>query len=189
MKQETKKRIAKLREYTQKFEENPKDIPLDIRQDLQVMWASVFTEFVDFAELGMRFLGFSITEQQKDIARYMQSCPNRAMVQAQRGESKSTLAALFGVWNEVQDPSYRVLIVSAGGSQASDVAKLMIGMIEHWDILCWLRADKRRGDRTSYEEYDTNSALHKLEKSASITCIGITGNLQGKRADLLIPDD
>lgn len=104
-------------------------------------------------------------------------------------QAKSTLAALFAIWSLVHNPSARVLIVSAGEKQASDVATLIIRLLENWSILCWLRADSSAGDRTSYENYDVHYSLKGIDKSASISCVGITANLQGKRADLLIPDD
>ena len=111
------------------------------------------------------------------------------MVAAQRGEAKSTLAALYAVWRLIQDQSCRILIVSGAEKQASDVANLIIRMLETWPLLCYLKADPTRGDRTSFEGYDVNCDLKPLDKSASVACVGITASLQGKRADLLIPDD
>lgn len=183
------RRINMLAERTKEWEPKCNSIPVDIREELAMMFASTFHEFEDFADLGMRYLGFSISPMQRDIARYMQYGPRKAMVQAQRGEAKSTLAALFAVWKLIQDQSTRVLVVSAGEDQASDVATLIIRVIEQWHILCWLRPDKARGDRTSYEHYDVHCDLKPVDKSASVSCIGITANLPGRRADLLIPDD
>ena len=111
------------------------------------------------------------------------------MVAAQRGEAKSTLAALHIVWLLIRDQSTRALIVSGGEKQASDIATLIIRIIETWGLLCWLRPDKTRGDRTSYESYDVHCDLKPLSASASVACVGITAQLQGKRADILIPDD
>ncbi|BEQ12907.1 putative terminase large subunit [Pseudomonas phage Ep4] len=182
-------RLRLLAERTAVWKDHPKQIPLDVRVDLAMMFGATFTRFRDFAELGMKFLGFELTEMQADIADYMQDGPRNSMVAAQRGEAKSTLAALFAVWSLVHDQSYRVLIVSGGEAQASDVAILIIRMIETWGILCWLRPDKTRGDRTSYESYDVHCDLKPLAASASVACLGITSQLQGRRADLLIPDD
>lgn len=183
------RRILMLAERTKEWDGRERLIPKDLREDFAMMFAATFREFTDFAELGMRYLGFTMTPMQRDIAWYMQHGPRKRMVQAQRGEAKSTLAALYAVWCLIQDQSYRVLIVSAGEDQASDVAVLLIRLIEQWHILCWLRPDKSRGDRTSYEDYDVHCDLKPLDKSASVSCVGVTANLQGKRADLLIPDD
>lgn len=185
----TQQRLRLLAPQLQQWKDRPRDIPPDTRMMFAMMVAACFPRFRDFAELGMRFLGFGLTEMQGDIADYMQDGSNKSMVQAQRGEAKSTLAALYAVWKLVHDQSTRVLVVSAGESQASDVALLIIRLIEHWPMLCWLRPDASRGDRTSFEAYDVHWSLRRVDKSASVSCIGITANLPGRRADLLIPDD
>lgn len=168
---------------------NPRSIPKDKRIELALMLAITFREFRDFAYVGMRFLGFSLTDMQADIADFMQHGPRKKMVMAQRGEAKSTLAALYTVWCLIQDQNCRTLIVSGGEQQASEVATLVIRLIETWPLLCWLKADPSRGDRTSYTAYDVHCELKVLDKSPSVACVGVSANLQGKRADLLIPDD
>lgn len=151
--------------------------------------AEQYADFRDFAVDGMAFLGFDTTEMQEDIAEYMQNGPRLRMVMAQRGEAKSTLAALYAVWRIVQRPSTRVLIVSAGEGQASEVATLVVRLIQTWDILECFRPDRMQGDRTSTLAFDVHFSLKGLDKSPSVACAGITSNLPGKRADLLIPDD
>lgn len=151
--------------------------------------AEQYANFRDFAEDGMTFLGFDTTEMQADIAMYMEQGPRLRMVMAQRGEAKSTLAALYAVWRLIQRPACRVLVVSGGEKQASEVAVLIIRLITSWDILEYLRPDKLAGDRSSVESFDVHWALKGLDKSPSVACIGITANLQGKRADLLLADD
>lgn len=169
--------------------DRPAMMPKDLREEYGFMMQAIFSEFEDFADLGMRFLGYTLTGMQRDIARYMQYGPRQSMVAAQRGEAKSTLAALFAVWRLIQDWNEWVLIVSGGETQASEVALLVIQLIERWGILCYLRPDRSRGDRTSYEHYDIHCDLRTVSKSPSVACVGITAQLQGKRATLLIPDD
>lgn len=185
----TLRRLELLMPRVREYNEYPEKMPRVLREEFSMMVASTFPEFAEFAEVGMRVLGFSISEMQLDIARYMQHGPRKSMVQAQRGEAKSTLAALFAVWSLVHDQNYRILIVSGGEKQASDVAVMIIRLIEQWPLLCWMRPDKSRGDRTSFENYDVHCDLRRIDKTASVSCVGITANLQGRRADLLIPDD
>lgn len=45
----------------------------------------IYPHFVPFMSDMMEFLGFKATDLQKDIAEFMETCPNYAMVQAQRG--------------------------------------------------------------------------------------------------------
>lgn len=151
--------------------------------------AAAYPDFRDFAADGMRFLGFDITDIQEDIADYMQHGPRLRMVMAQRGEAKTTLAALYAVWRIVDRPSTRVLIVSAGEQNSSDTATLIVRLFNTWDILEAFRPDRMAGDRTSTTSFDVHYSLKGLDRSPSVSCAGVTSNLPGKRADLLIPDD
>ena len=111
------------------------------------------------------------------------------MIQAQRSQAKSTIVAMFAVWQLIQDCKHRVLIISAGGDVAAEIANWVIQIIMNWDILECLRPDRQHGDRASSKAFDINWQLKGAEKSPSVACIGITANMQGRRADLLIPDD
>lgn len=151
--------------------------------------ASCFPDFRDFAVAGMAYLGFDCTDVQADIAEFMQYGPRLRMVMAQRGEAKTTLAALYAVWRIIHRPSTRVLIVSAGEENSSATATLIVRLFMQWDILECLRPDRQAGDRTSTEAFDVHYSLKGLDRSPSVACAGITSNLPGRRADLLIPDD
>ena len=134
-------------------------------------------------------MGFECSPLQLDIADYIESGPLYRMVQAQRGQAKTTITAAYGVWRLIHNPSSRILIVSAGGSMAAEISNWVIQIINGLDILECLRPDRSAGDRASVAAYDVHHALKGPEKSPSIACVGITSNLQGKRADILILDD
>lgn len=134
-------------------------------------------------------LGFECSDIQLDIADYLERGPLYRMIQAQRGQAKTTITAAYAVWRQIHDPSTRVLIISAGGTQANEIAGWVIQIIMNMDILECLRPDRSHGDRASLEAFDVHYELKGPEKSPSIACVGITGNLQGKRADILIADD
>lgn len=148
-----------------------------------------YPTFRDFMADMMVEIGFSATDMQKDIADYLQFGPQYLMVQAQRGEAKTTITAMFAVYCLIHDPRFRVLIVSAGGKTANEIATLIQRIITTVDILECMRPDANNGDRTSVEAFDLHYSLKGIDKSPSVACIGITGNLPGKRADLLIADD
>lgn len=148
-----------------------------------------YPEFVDFCRDAMAFLGFNQTWMQDDIAHFMQYGPSEQMVAAQRGEAKSTIACFYGLWSLVQNPSCRVLLISGAEDKAKENGILMKRMMMQWDTLDYLRPDKFAGDRTSDLEFDVHWSLKGVEKSASVNCMGLTGSLQGYRADVLIPDD
>jgi hypothetical protein len=161
----------------------------------QARWAQLdlvqahYAQFIPFLEDVLDELGFSTTEIQKDIGGYIAYGPQYLMVQAQRSQAKTTIAAAFAVWYLIHNPAGRVLIVSAGGDQATDIATLIVRIIMNMDVLACMRPDKAAGDRTSVEGFDIHHSLKGIDKSASVDCIGIDANLQGRRADLLIPDD
>ncbi|UFI08440.1 terminase large subunit [Stenotrophomonas phage vB_SmaS_P15] len=149
-----------------------------------------YASFNVFLRDAMWFLGeWTPSWMQYDIGTYLQHGPQDLMIQAQRGEAKSTITCIFAVWQLIHDPKHRVFIVSAGEKMATQNAALITKMILFWDILECLRPDKSAGDRTSVEAFDVHHSLKGVDKSPSIACVGITANLPGNRADLLIADD
>ena len=157
-------------------------------QKLEYLQAE-YSEFSPFLGDCMDLLGFDTSPLQYDIGNFMAYGPQYLMVQAQRGQAKTTIAAIFAVWTLIHNPHYRVLVLSAGGTQANEISTLIVRIILTMDELECMRPDASCGDRTSVEAFDVHYSLKGIDKSPSVSCIGITGNLQGKRADLLIPDD
>ena len=164
---------------------------MDIRErfDKAALVREMYPRFADFCRDAMEFLGFDMTWMQEDIADFMQDGPDKSMVAAQRGEAKSTIACIYGVWSLVQNPACRVLLISGAGDKAAENGMLMHGLVHNWELLDYLRPDKYSGDRTSTEKFDVHWSLKGVDKSPSVCCLGITASLQGYRADVLIPDD
>lgn len=148
-----------------------------------------YSSFIPFLQDVMAELGFDTSEIQEDIAGFIAYGPASIMVQAQRSQAKTTIAAAYAVWSLIHDPTYRVLIISAGGTQAEEISTLIVRIVMNMDVLECLRPDKLAGDRTSVLAFDVHHSLKGMDKSPSVACVGIDSNLQGKRADLLIPDD
>lgn len=148
-----------------------------------------FPTFNRFLVVMMKQLGYSTTDLQLDIGAFLEFGPKDLMVQAQRGQAKSTITALYAIWYLIHHPRGSVLIVSAGGKQANEISTLIVKTIMNVDILECLRPNIGKNDRQSVEAFDINFDLRGVQKSPSVACTGITGNLQGKRATLLIADD
>jgi hypothetical protein len=148
-----------------------------------------YARFEDFLVDAMALLGWGVTEQQDDIAKWLAYGPQYLMVQAQRSQAKTTIAACFSVWALIHNPHWRVLIVCAAGGLATDISTLIVRLIMSMDVLECMRPDKLSGDRTSVEDFDVHHSLKGIDKTASVSCMGIDSNIQGKRADILIPDD
>lgn len=134
-------------------------------------------------------MGFTCTDIQLDIGYYLEHGPKSRMIQAQRGQAKTTITAAYAVWRLIHDPTTRVLIVSAGEDMATQISNWIIQILTYMPELECMRPDKAAGDRTSIDAYDVHHSLKGAEKSPSIACLGVTANLQGFRADLLIADD
>lgn len=158
------------------------------QRQLELLQAS-FPSFVPFLIVVMKALGFSTTAIQQDIGAFLEYGPKDIMVQAQRSQAKTTITAIFAVWCLIHHPTWAILILSAGGKQANEISSLIVKMIGHLPILECMRPDKSLGDKTSVEAFDIHHDLKGIQKSPSVACAGVTSNLQGKRANLLIADD
>lgn len=134
-------------------------------------------------------LGFHCTAQQLDIAKYLQYGPLYSMVQAQRGQAKTTIVSAYAVWRLIHDPTTRILILSGGSDVASEISNWVIQIIMNMPELACLCPDNSAGDRSSVNAFDVHHSLRGAEKSPSVACKGIRGQLQGRRADVIIADD
>ena len=168
----------------------------DVEKEAASRWADVealrehYELFEDFLyDCMTELMGFKCSDLQIDIGRFLQSDVKYGMIQAQRSQAKSTIVAMFAVWQLIHDCKHRILIVSAGSEVAAEIANWVIQIIMNWDILECIRPDRTHGDRASSKAFDIHWQLKGPEKSPSVACIGITANMQGRRADLLIPDD
>lgn len=164
-------------------------------ESAELRWAELhllqeeYRHFGTLLEDVMELLGFTTSEIQHDIANFLAYGPQYLMVQAQRGQAKTTIVAALAVWCLIHDPSERVLVVSAGGAQANEISTLIVRIIMTLPQLECMRPDTSNGDRTSVEHFDLHYTLKGVDKSPSVACVGIGSNLQGKRAGVLIADD
>jgi len=167
------------------------------QQDIDWRWNELsklqehYRDFRDFyADCSEMLLGFTPSDMQYDIANYVANGPLYSMVQAQRGEAKTTITGCFAVWCLIHDPTFRVLIISAGSKMAKQISTWCIQIINNMPELDIMRCDKSHpGARASVEAYDVHWQLKGADKSPSIACMGITSSIQGFRADLLVADD
>lgn len=81
----TLNRLKLISQRTAVMNDSPRTIPREQREEVALMMAVTLKDFREFAYLGMKFLGFDLTEMQADIALFMQKGPRKRMVAAQRG--------------------------------------------------------------------------------------------------------
>jgi hypothetical protein len=125
------------------------------------------------------------TPVQYDIANYMQSNVRRAVVEAFRGVGKSYIACAYVVHQLLLDPDKKFMVVSASKSRADDFSTFTQRMIVELPICKHLIA--KEGQRWSKIAFDVAPA--KASGSASVKSVGITGQITGSRADVIIADD
>ena len=126
------------------------------------------------------------TPIQVEIAKTLQYPPsNRYILEGFRGVAKSFIACAFTVWSLWRDPQIKVMIVSASKERADANASFIKKIINELPFLAHLKA--REGQRDTQTIFDVGPA--KPDHSPSVKSVGITGQLTGSRADLIIADD
>jgi hypothetical protein len=127
----------------------------------------------------------SPTRAQYAIADYLQYGPKRLMVQAFRGVGKSWITAAFVLWTLFNDNDKKVMVISASKERADNFSIFCQKLIIETP---WLRHMQPKADtsRWSRISFDINCAPHQ---APSVKSVGITGQLTGSRADLMILDD
>jgi len=125
------------------------------------------------------------TRAQFSIADYLQHGPKRLQIQAFRGVGKSWITGAFVLWTLFNDPEKKIMIISASKERADNMSIFLQKLIIETPWLNHLRpkSDDARWSRISF---DVNCSPHQ---APSVKSVGITGQLTGSRADLLILDD
>lgn len=126
------------------------------------------------------------TPIQVDIAQYLQKPPSdRVVIQGFRGVAKSFLTCAYAVWRLWQNRDLKVLIISASKDRADDNARFIKSIIRTLPFLADMKADKTQLDTQNI--FNVGGA--QADISPSVKSVGITGQITGTRADLLISDD
>lgn len=147
-----------------------------------------FLKFLWFVWLHVLFLP-EPTRIQYDIARFLVGeTSKRRFIQAFRGVGKSFITAAYVVWRLWRDPDLKVLIVSANEAFATEIATFIWQIIHHEaGEALWGELRPRPKQRQSTLAFDVGPA--KASKSPSVKAVGITGQLTGSRAGLILSDD
>lgn len=125
------------------------------------------------------------TPVQYDIADYLQNAPRRTIIEAFRGVGKSYITAAFVVHQLLIDPEKKFMVVSASKARADDFSTFAQRLIMELPMCKHLIAKDHQ--RWSKIAFDVGPA--KASGSASVKSVGITGQLTGSRADIIIADD
>ena len=142
--------------------------------------------FKNFLYLCWKFLNLpEPTPIQYDIADYLQSKERRLVIEAFRGVGKSWITSAFVCHQLLLNPQRNILVVSASKNRADDFSTFTQRLINEMPILQHLIP--RDTQRHSKISFDVAPAL--ASHAPSVKSMGITGQLTGSRADLIIADD
>lgn len=125
------------------------------------------------------------TKVQYDMAYYLQHGPKRSVIEAFRGVGKSYVTSAFVAWLLYCNPQLNILVVSASKDRSDQFSSFTKRLIAELPILAHLKA--RTGQRDSMVSFDVGPARNS--HSPSVKSVGITGQLAGSRADIIIADD
>ncbi len=125
------------------------------------------------------------TPLQYDIAHYLQHGPNKICIQAFRGVGKSFITSAYVLWELLKDPQKKILVVSASKVRADNFADFTLKLINEVPILAHLKP--REDQRASRIQFDVGPAIP--DQSPSVRSVGITSQIAGSRADIIVADD
>ena len=125
------------------------------------------------------------TRMQYYIADYLQEGHKRSQLEALRGIGKTWITGAFVAWRLLRDPNEKILIISQSGAHSDNIAIFIRKLIDTMPILQHLQP--RADQRSSVIAFDVNGA--EVSVQPSVKSLGITSQLQGNRASLLISDD
>lgn len=160
---------------------------------LQEMFPFSVAGLLSFAEVVISTLiagSPSLNRIQADILRFLFTGNLYRMVQAQRGQAKTTITAIYAVFMLIHNPHYRIVIFSQNSRRAKEIAGWVIKIMNGLDFLEFMRPDKFSGDKSSITEgYEIHHILKGSGASPSVAAYSIEAGAQGARADIIIADD
>jgi len=125
------------------------------------------------------------TPLQQRISEIIGEQPSRLILSAARGTGKSWIGAIYTTWRLLRNPDEKVLLVSASGPKAIEIATFIRRLFDEIPILSHLKPGKE--DRDSVLSFDVANC--KTAIAPSVSALGITSQITGKRASLVLADD
>ena len=143
----------------------------DFRNGLHLVWA----------ELGLP----SPTKVQYEMAQWLQEGPRRSVTLAFRGVGKSWITSAFVMHELMLEPTKQFLVVSASKNRADEFASFCRKLMQV--VPMYQHLMPRDTQRNSAIAFDVGPA--PPSHAPSVKSLGITGQLTGSRADVVILDD
>jgi hypothetical protein len=125
------------------------------------------------------------TKIQTILANKLQFGDVRTIIECFRGVGKSFVAAAFVCFLLLQDPQLKILVASQSQTMAIEFIRFVKRILESLPIFNHLVGDKSQ----TWSDTAFDVACKKPDKAPSVKAVGITGQMTGSRADVIIADD
>ena len=125
------------------------------------------------------------TKIQYDLAHYLATGSSRTIISAYRGCGKSWITSAYVLWRLLLDPQLNILVVSASKNRADDFSTFCLRLLYEMPILKHLYPKDHQ--RQSKISFDVAPAL--ASHQPSVKSLGITSQITGSRASVVICDD
>jgi hypothetical protein len=148
--------------------------------------ADLMADFRNFLCVVWEFLGLPAPSAvQLSLAWWLQHGPDRAVILGFRGMAKSWITGAFILWSLYNDPQKKVLVLSASLDRSVQMVQWCLALIREMPELQFLVPGPLQ--RASGRQFDVGPS--RPDQSPSLRGAGITGQITGSRAHLIVPDD
>nr|WP_246806936.1 phage terminase large subunit [Ensifer sp. ENS04] len=110
---------------------------------------------------------------------------DRRIIMAFRGAAKSWITAAYVLWNIHRNPQLKIGVVSGSGKRSVAFVQFCLTLIFEWDLLKYLSPGPKQ--RQSTTAFDVGPSFP--DQTPSIWSAGITSQIVGFRADIIVGDD
>ncbi len=146
----------------------------------------LLTHFPTYLQYVYTHIGLpNTTPLQGRIADIINEIPPRFILEAARGTGKSYIGAIYTTWRLLRDVDEKILILSASGPKAIEIATFVRSLFDNVPLLQHLCPTPE--DRDSVLSFDV--AGSKTSIAPSVSAVGITSQITGKRATFILADD
>ncbi len=148
-------------------------------------------DFRAFLILYWRFLGLpDPTPLQLDVAWYMQHHKwsgeiDQLIVLAFRGAAKSFITTAYAMWQIWRNPELKIGVLSGSKERAKNFVTQFLRVLQEWPLLQHLAPGPN--DRQSTTSFDVAGV--RPDQTPSVWAAGITSQIVGYRADIIVGDD
>jgi hypothetical protein len=157
-----------------------------VRDDPYGRDPALMEDFRNFLTVVWEFLGLPPpSDVQLSLAYWLQHGPSHAVILGFRGMAKSWITGAYSLWTVYRDPQLKVLVVSASLDRAVQTIQWCLALIREMPELQFLTPGPNQ--RSSGKQFDVGPSVP--DQSPSFRGAGISGQITGSRAHLIVPDD